>query len=346
MSNIKHTKKKLKEMRKSGVTIERESTSELNGKQSINGFMYSDESTKHFEIEKNPFPFLFVDLTYRCNMACNVCYNPIRPVPDMSIEYFDDIISRLPHPIEIRMLGGEPTIHPDFYKFLESTFKHGHSAYISSNGKSIAKDVNIAHEIKRITNKYSGKLKWHMDMSGGKSEPGFAGENNKFYKLIHNEECYEEKILALKNLEKANIGRVTISGIIIRDLNEDIMPDLFSIAEDHKKIVREVAFRSQGKLGRFIGNAEPYLTNDWKRLMLKYELATVDDFGRVIMAGFMSEKCEGKNCCFHYKQNRKLAVSWLDFLCDTCWLRGQLNESTSKIEYMFENLQVNDFNKL
>jgi hypothetical protein len=39
-------------------------------------------------------------------------------------------------------------------------------------------------------------------------------------------------------------------------------------------------------------------------------------------------------------------VSWLDFLCNTCWLRGQLLEKDFKVEYMFESLQVNDFNVL
>jgi MoaA/NifB/PqqE/SkfB family radical SAM enzyme len=344
---ISDSKKKYKELKKIGLINNRNSTTQLVGSNAVNGWIHDSEAGKQFIVDENPFPFLFVDLTYRCNMSCNVCYNPVRPMPDMSLEYFSEAIKRLPNPIEIRMLGGEPTIHKDFFEFVDVAFKHGHNVYISSNGKKAAKDLNWAKELKRISKMYpSQKLKMHMDMSGGKAEKGFAGEDNKFYNIIHNEPAYEEKVQALVNYEKAGIGRVTVSAILIRNLNESVIPDMFSIADDFQKVIREVAFRSQGRIGRYVGNEEPYVTNDWIRLMFEYKMANKISLSNVVMAGFMSDKCRGKNCCYHYKQDRKLHVSWLDFLCNTCWLRGQLMEKDFKVEYMFESLQVNDFNKI
>lgn len=345
MSNVTDTLAKLKSMQRAGVTIERESTAELENGRSVNGWLYDDEAVKKFKVEENPFPFLFVDLTYRCNMACNICYNPVRPSPDLELAYFDDFVKRLPSKTEIRLIGGEPTIHPEFLDFVDTTLKYGHNVYVSSNGKKIADDVNFAKEIKKISSSYPDKMRWHMDMSGGKSEPGFAGADNKFYNIIHGEPAYEEKIQCLENLREAGIGRVTLGSIIIRDLNEDTIPDMFSIAEDYQDIVREIAFRSQGRIGRFIGNEEPYYTNDWKRLLIEYNLVKPADFSNTVMAGYLDERCGGKNCCFHYKKDRRLSVSWIDFLCQSCWMRGQIVEGTDDIEYMFESLQVNDFNK-
>jgi MoaA/NifB/PqqE/SkfB family radical SAM enzyme len=340
-------KKKYKELRKIGFAENRESTQKLVGNTAINGWIHDPEAGKQFSVEDNPFPFLFVDLTYRCNMTCNVCYNPVRPIPDMTLEYFTEAISRLPNKIEIRMLGGEPTIHKDFFEFVDTAFKHGHNVYVSSNGKKAASDDLWVKELKTLSNHYPGqKLKIHMDMSGGRAEAGFAGEGNKFYNIIHNEPAYEEKIQALEHYKKWRMGRVTVSAILIRDLNEGVIPDMFSIADMYPGIIREVAFRSQGRIGRYVGNAEPYVTNDWLRLMFEYKTIDRLDFKDVLMAGYMSKKCLGKNCCFHYRQDRKLTVSWLDFLCNTCWLRGQLMEKDFKVEYMFESLQVNDFNIL
>ena len=47
---------------------------------------------------------------------------------------------------------------------------------------------------------------------------------------------------------------------------------------------------------------------------IKGDVISAVDLSKVIMAGFMSKKCKGKNCCFHYSVNKQLSVFWLDFL--------------------------------
>lgn len=333
---------KYKEMKKwmesKGMVMQRQSVSEIAEE------LGDRAGLKRVPVEKNPFPFVFVDLTYRCNMKCNMCYNPVRPIPDMTLEYFTDAINRLPKAIEIRMLGGEPTIHPDFFQFVEETFKAGHNAYISTNGKLIARDINFAKELKKLERAYKSKgvrMKVHMDMSGGLQE--------KYYHIIHNENALPEKIKALDHISEVNLGRTTISAVLIRGLNEDVIPDLFQIADDYEKIVREVAFRSQGAIGRFVGPKDnpPYTTNEWLKLMHHYGFHDrAADFANVIMAGYMHDNCEGRNCCHHFRKSPKLTASFLEFLNDGCWLRGQLIEGEYAIEYMFESLRANDFNRL
>ena len=303
--------------------------------------IFKDYRSNRIPVTENTFPFVFVDLTYRCNMKCNVCYNPVRPMPDMSIDYFKSAIQKLPHPIEVRMLGGEPTIHKRFFDFCEVAFDNGHSVYVSSNGKKLANNLNFVKKLKQLLENRKdkkSKLKIHIDMSGGLQ--------NNLYQKIHAEDVLKTKLKALSNLEKAKIGRVTISAILIKNLNESVISDLFKIAEKFPRVIREVAFRSQGNIGRFINGHGSYSTNEWVYLMQQQDFLNKDHFSKVIHAGFMDKRCKGKNCCYHYRYNRNLTVSFLEFLNKGCWQRGQLLENKYEIEYMFESLIANDSNKL
>ena len=38
-----------------------------------------------YDIENNPFSFLYVDMTYDCNMECEFCYNPVRNYSTLDI---------------------------------------------------------------------------------------------------------------------------------------------------------------------------------------------------------------------------------------------------------------------
>ena len=67
-----------------------------------------------WHIDNNPFPNLYVDLTERCNMDCNFCYNPERSKVDLGYDYFAEACTRLPGPVNWRFLGGEPTLNDRF----------------------------------------------------------------------------------------------------------------------------------------------------------------------------------------------------------------------------------------
>jgi len=335
-------------MVKSKTVVSKQETKTLTNTAAVNGWDHNDESVKSWNHKQSPFEHLYVDITHKCNMKCNVCYNPIRTIPDLSVDWFNDVVKNLPHPTELVILGGEPTIHKDFFEFIEVAYKHGHSVYIPTNGKKIARDKSFCKELARL-NKV-GRMKIYTDMSGGIAEPGFGGENGYYYEKIHGEQSYEEKIQMIENLKEMKFKRLTISAIIIRGLNEVVMPDMFELAKRYETTIREIAYKSQGKIGRYHGDAAPYLTNDWILLMLKQKLATPKTLSNVVMSGFVDERCGGKNCCYYYMHNRRLMISWLDFLCNTCWKRGQLIEGPdsddARVEYMFESLQANDFNKL
>lgn len=334
------------QLHKEKTITERQPTDSLVGEKSNLGHVHTQEAGKKFELNKNPFPTLYIDLTLRCNYACNVCYNPVLPRKDLDVTEFERVAKELPNPVEFRLLGGEPTIHENFFDFVDIGHKYGHSIYVSTNGRKIVRDQHFAKELaKRYHN---GKMRIHTDFSAGYSE--------ELSELIYGDSnAVHEKFQFLKKCEELKISRVTLSQVVIRGVNDHIMGDLVEIANKHGKVVREIAYKSQGNVGRYITDSNgqdllPYKTNDWIRMMMDQGLLTQEHMAKTLWAGYKHKECEGKNCCIQLPLSRKLIVSWVDFLTETCWFRGQLRVTDGKIadnaEYMYESLQSNDVNKL
>ena len=89
---------------KNNVVHQRMSTESLMGEIAKLGHQFDYESVRKFPIEENPFPFVFIDTTLRCDYSCNQCYNPVMPRPDMNVDSYEEAIRKLPNPIEIRLL--------------------------------------------------------------------------------------------------------------------------------------------------------------------------------------------------------------------------------------------------
>ncbi len=343
--------------------------------------LFEKTGQEHFNLQENPFPIVYFDVWPYCDMDCNICYNAEAMansvkknakvtdskagyIPKVTVEFFEDVVSKLgqnyqldiadhvpaskikqgrpvharnTNPQEIILLGGEPTTHPDFFEFLEIIHKYGHNAYVSTNGKRLSKNMDFCHRIKETV--AGRKLRFHMDISGGL--------DRDLNKAVHNEDSLDFKLQALENLQEAGLGKMTISCILVRDFNEHIIGDMFEIAARYPKVIREIDFRSQGLIGNYIGNGRPYLTNEWLRLMREQNVVTSEEIGTAYMGGQFHEECAGKNCCFKFKVKRGgnvHIVSWIDFLCDHCWLRGQIvaDQAEPKVEYMFEHIEDNN----
>tara|TARA_R110002074_G_scaffold106618_1_gene230379 strand:+ start:29395 stop:30180 length:786 start_codon:yes stop_codon:yes gene_type:complete len=71
-----------------------------------------------------------IDLTYLCNLRCNNCNRSSAQAPEarhISIsqirQFVDDSIAQKRHWRRIRILGGEPTLHPEFLQIMETLIK-------------------------------------------------------------------------------------------------------------------------------------------------------------------------------------------------------------------------------
>lgn len=91
---------------------------------------------------EEPVKQIVFELTYRCNIRCNFCYNCWKAMdypqdPELTAEQYDVLIPRLPGAEMYAMSGGEPLVRRDFAEV--ATVIRGHCRYVSliTNGVNI-----------------------------------------------------------------------------------------------------------------------------------------------------------------------------------------------------------------
>ena len=281
--------------------------------------------SQRWTADNNPFSTLYLDLTERCNMDCNYCYNPERSNRDLDPDYFQEFCQRLPGPVTWRFLGGEPTLHPRFFDFLDCALKHEHIVFFASNGLKYLDDVFM----QRLA-KYSGKVVPGLSMDGGTT-------NTEIYQIMNNRDCLEQKLRAIENLRKFGIGRLALSAIIIRGENEQVMSELYDLAIKFNDVVRFIHYRSAAKLGRWI-ETPSYDLNGLKRVAQQ-----------VFTEQEMAPRCIGEincnggdgECCYRFRPTRTLQVSLIEFASPRsamCPYRGKVLNNDFVIEPFFGNM--------
>jgi molybdenum cofactor biosynthesis enzyme MoaA len=277
-------------------------------------------------VDNNVFRNLYVDLTERCNMKCNFCYNPRRINVDLDYDYFAEVCSRLPDTVNWRFLGGEPTLAVRFFDYLDVAIRHKHTVYFASNG-AMYNDKKFIGELALR----SGKVSVGLSMDGGSVDNGI-------YEIINNRACLAQKLNALDNLRRHGIGRVCLSAIIVRGVNERVIGELIDVATRYSDVVRYLHFRSAAMIGRWV-NTKPYDLAELKSLVRPY---FEDD---AFVASCVRElNCNGGDgeCCFRFRPTRRLQISLIEFASERatlCHGRGKLLPQGFRIEPFFLNMR-------
>ena len=277
-------------------------------------------------VDNNHYPNLYVDLTMRCNMDCNFCYNPLREKTDMEIDYFRQVCERLPAAVNFRFLGGEPTMSPDFLRFIKTARRFGHTVFFASNGLNYNNPA-FMRELSAVTESYVAGL----SMDGGTS-------SNAYYNILNNSDCLENKLSALENLRKYGIKPVCLSAIITRGVNESVIGELLQLVTDYSDIVRYIHFRSAAMLGRWV-NTRPYTQAELYELM-KPHFSSRQLEAKCVGEIFCTEE-EGGDCCYRFRPTRRLQISLIEFATDKsscCPKRGKLSLDDFTIQPFFENM--------
>lgn len=278
-------------------------------------------------VERNSFENIYVDLTYKCNMQCPLCYNPQRDLPSMTIEYFEEVCARLPSRVTFRFLGGEPTLHPQFFEFLKIANKYRHVPSFVSNGIML-NDKSFVGELSRLKFPFYASI----TMDGG-------SRFDDVYEKIVGRRCADMKMKALRNMVDARISRIGIGAIIVRGLNEFVIPDLLELAKLYSG-VQYLHFRTVGKAGRYF-ESDPYFVSDLKSLISKF-FTDQEVNRRVLIDGkrdLPGQKCQ--QCCFYFRPNNRLEIALIEFASDrsrNCWRRGKLRNETFEIYPWFEDM--------
>jgi molybdenum cofactor biosynthesis enzyme MoaA len=189
-----------------------------------------------YQPDDHPFQTVMIDITHRCNMACRNCYIPNREIPDMDIDWMENILARFPRRTRIRIVGAEPTMRKDLPDVISRVRKLGHLPILMTNGLKIA-DLGYLKTLKQ-----AGLRSVYLSFNGGFED--------QLYHAIDSLACADQKISALENLVLENMY-ISLGMIIVRHVNEQQLKQVFEYVKNLKQVY-ELHARSVGSIGRYM----------------------------------------------------------------------------------------------
>lgn len=219
-------------------------------------------------------PLAFIEITTRCNMRCPVCYADAEARgKDMSLEDISKILDKIKEEdprTHVILIGGEPTIHKEFFKVLELVRDKDlmKRAFIATNGITMA-NKEFA---KKVHN--AGIKKFFL---------GFDGTDREACKEIRGTYLAHDSLReALKNIRENGKAWIILSITAVKDINVEEIPGAIEFAMDNSDMVRRIMISPEVYCGR-INETEDLvktrLTGDcveaYLRKSLKIKVATV-----------------------------------------------------------------------
>lgn len=245
-------------------------------------------SSQGFPPEHSPFRHIFVDVTYRCNMRCANCYvstNGDREEPDA--DRLLNIIGRLPHRTNIRLLGGEPTLRHDLPDIIRRIRSLKHTPVLLTNGLKLV-DISLVRNLKE-----AGLRTVHLSCNGG--------FRDDLYERIDQLRCAHDKMRALENLCREqfsiSVGMILVAGVNVAHLHE------FAQHLKDMRHVRELKLRSVGRYGRFL---------DTPPLTMKEMMDLCETSLAVTREAMVTGRQSTTLCSFSWEGKRVQLTKWPD----------------------------------
>ena len=183
-----------------------------------------------------------IEVTDQCNLTCPVCYSESSPqrLTHRSIEQIefmmDCCVRNEGEPDVVQISGGEPTIHPEFFKILDLAkarpIKH---LMLNTNGLKIATDANFARRLKD----YMPGFEIYLQFDSLKSKP---------LKVLRGVDLSDVRRRALDRLNEHNIS-TTLVVTLKKGLNDDEIGSIIDFALQ-QRCVRGVTFQPIQAAGR------------------------------------------------------------------------------------------------
>jgi uncharacterized radical SAM superfamily Fe-S cluster-containing enzyme len=214
-----------------------------------------------------------VEVTDRCNLACPTCYANSAPnygrhrTLEEIEKMFDTVVANEGEPDVVQISGGEPTLHPEFFKILDiaksKPIKH---LMLNTNGIRIAKDIKFVETLAT----YMPDFEIYLQFDSFKPE---------VLQKLRGEDLTEVRKKALEHLNQFNIS-TTLVITLQKGENDDEIGKIIEYALQ-QKCVRGVTFQPTQVAGRndnyddFSGRIT--LTEVRRKIYEQYPLFTPQD---------------------------------------------------------------------
>src|SRR3989338_1663940 len=190
-------------------------------------------------------PLSFLEITTLCNMRCPVCYADAdakgEDVPYGDICRMLEVMAGKDKNTHLILTGGEPTIHPDFFKILKKVDELGlmRRTFIATNCITIA-DKNFC---KKVFD--AGVRKFYFAFDGT--------DRDACIKLRGSLKAYEAVRKAIQNLRELGKSGVILSFTASKEWNLKNLPEAIKFAMDNCDVVKRLMITTECFTGRESG---------------------------------------------------------------------------------------------
>nr|WP_281792045.1 radical SAM protein [Desulforhabdus amnigena] len=200
-----------------------------------------------------------IEVTWRCNLACPVCFMSDRHVPpDPSLDEIHRMVETIRSfdgpcfPLQIT--GGEPTIRADLPEIVEMAGRQGASAVeLNTNGLIIGRDIKYLRALKD-----SGLTNIYLQ---------FDGLDPSTTRVLRGRDVLCDKLQAIENCRAEKIP-VILSVTIVEGVNEGELGDIIHFAMDNLDVIGGLALQPAFVSGRFeLGKHKHLSVGDVARLI-------------------------------------------------------------------------------
>jgi len=183
-----------------------------------------------------------IEVTDRCNLTCPTCYAMSSPhygrhrtLAEID-RMLDIIVENEGSPDVVQISGGEPTIHPDFFKILDlAKSKPIRHLMLNTNGIRIAKDPAFAERLAS----YMPDFEIYLQFDSFRPE---------VLQQLRGQDLRHTRLKALEHLNAVNLS-TTLVVTLQQNLNDDEIGDIIRFALQ-QRCVRGVTFQPVQVAGR------------------------------------------------------------------------------------------------
>lgn len=183
-----------------------------------------------------------IEVTWRCNLACPVCYLAAGDAPpDPTLETIAGMLETIHHfdgeDTCLQISGGEPTIRTDLPDIITLARQTGFTTIeLNTNGLVIASDPDFLHALKLagLTNVYLQ----------------FDGVTPEVTKKLRGKDLLDSKLQAIENCRADGLP-VILAPTIVKGINDNQLGELIAFAMNNLDVVSGLAIQPAFRSGRF-----------------------------------------------------------------------------------------------
>ncbi len=186
-----------------------------------------------------------IDLTNRCNLSCPICFANANVKDYIYEPSYEQVVQMLQtlrdsRPVSGRVIqfaGGEPTLHPDWFRILKKAGEMGFSqVQCATNGLKFAEDPSFAEKSRE-----AGLHTLYLQFDG--TDPAL------YEKIRGRKDLLDIKMKAIENVRKAGLKIVYVP-TIVGGLNDDQVPKIVQFALDTIDVSSGISFQPVAITGR------------------------------------------------------------------------------------------------